>query len=276
MNRLIVTLFILFDVLVSLCAQTSFVFPNRKADAPTGSQFIAATTGMSAFERDSIVYKEICNGNMPQWLKSPIEIKDTLYDAKNQVHDIVFYVLPDFIAIGSDDDFFRVPLLPTTAQKIADYFGASLPTRKISNLIHRFSEIKLTPHPMTPDETMTTLPVFVRHDSIIESQRKEFDKPLGSLIAGHKKDIVISSLLASNHGQLFIYGWHYPDGKAIQQLFYRHWDKYVDYSHGARLVLDDVIIDGNKHSLKQVLSDPNLYTIFSDEDQPIIQLGYIY
>ena len=276
MKRPISVLFILVVVTVDLLAQSSAVFPNRKSEAPTGSQFIEKATGMSVFERDSLVYKEICEGNMPQWLKSPVEINDTLCDATGQCHNVTLYVLPDFITIGSDDDFFRVPLLPTTAQKIADYFGASLPTRKISNIIHRFSEVKLTPHPMTPDETMTTLPVFVRHDSIIESQRNMFDKTLGSLIAGHKKDIVISNLLASNHGQLFIYGWHYPDGKAIQQLHYRHWDKYVDYSHGTRLVFDEVMIDGKKHSLKQILADPNLHSIFSDEDQPFTQLGYIY
>ncbi|MDE6352132.1 MAG: hypothetical protein K2K88_03175 [Muribaculaceae bacterium] len=276
MKRLMTTLYISILSFVSLCAQSSVVFPCRKAEAPTGSQFITAATGMSAFERDSMAYKELCDGNMPQWLKTAVEINDTLYDASGHIHDVTFYVLPDFITIGSDDDFFRIPLLPTTAQKIADHFNASLPTRKISNLIHRFSDIKMTPHPMTPDETMTTLPVFVRHDSIIESQRKMFDKPLGSLIAGHKKDIVISYLLASNHGQLFIYGWHYTEGKAIQQLHYRHWDKYVDYSHGTRLVFDEVLIDGKKYSLKQILSDPNLYAIFSDEDQPFIETRYLY
>jgi len=36
----------------------------------------------------------------------------------------------------------------------------------------------------------------------------------GQLTAGHKKDIVITNRIAGEPGRLFIYGWHYPDGKA--------------------------------------------------------------
>ena len=40
-------------------------------------------------------------------------------------------VMPDYLAVGSDDDFVRMPMRPQTAQQIADAFGCVLPTRKI-------------------------------------------------------------------------------------------------------------------------------------------------
>lgn len=257
-------------------SQTTADIPPRKADAVTGSEFINRVADMGSVRRDSVAFKELSEGNMPSWLTHPVALTDTLLDAAGDSHVVTIYVFPDFLTIGSDDDFFRVPLLPGTAQKVADLYGAILPTCKISSIIHRFSEVKMEPHPMTPDSTMTTVPVFARHDSIIEAQRREFGLPLGSIIAGHKKDIVITNRMNVETGRLYIYGWHHPDGKPIQQLTGVHYDGYVDYSHGARLVFDNVIIDGKDYSIKEVLRHPVLYKLFSDEDTPIENPGYLY
>lgn len=250
--------------------------PHRRADAATGSEFINRVADMGSVRRDSVAFKEMSEGNMPSWLTRPVALTDTLLDASGDSHVVTFYILPDFLAIGSDDDFFRVPLLPGTAQKVADLYGAILPTCKISAIIHRFSDVKMEPHPMTPDSTMTTVPVFARHDSIIEAQRKELGLPLGSVIAGHKKDIVITNRMDSETGRLYIYGWHHPDGKPIQPLTGVHYDGYVDYSHGARLVFDKVIIDGKECSIKEILRHPVLYKLFSDEDGPMNKCAYNY
>lgn len=260
----------------SLCSQTPAPFPTRKADAITGSEFVSRVADMGSVRRDSVAFKEISEGNMPSWLTKPVALTDTLLDASGNRHVVTFYALPDFLAIGFDNDFFRVPLLPTTAQKIADFYGAVLPTCKISAIIHRFSDVKMEPHPMTPDSTMTTVPVFARHDSIIEAQRMEIGKPVGSLIAGHKKDIVITNRMDNETGRLYIYGWHHPDGKPIQQLTGVHYDGYVDYSHGTRLVFDTVTVDGETCSIKAILRHPVLYKLFSDEDAPINKSDYTY
>lgn len=58
--------------------------------------------------------------------------------------------------------------------------------QKISDLIHFHSSWKFTPHPMTPDSTMVTVPIFVRHDSIIEATRLVNGRLYG-LMAGHKR-----------------------------------------------------------------------------------------
>lgn len=56
---------------------------------------------------------------------------------------------------------------------------------------------------------------------------------------------MITNRMADEPGRLFIYGWHYQDGKPIQPLSAAHSVDYVDYSHGVRLVRDEVLIDGN-------------------------------
>ncbi len=273
--------------------------------ALTGSGFARFADEMGSVERDSLVYKEIVNGNIPQYLRQPFIIKDTMEDALGVKHEVELSVTPDYFAIGSDGDYMRIPMLPGTAQRLADKFGAVLPTRKISDLIHKHATIKLVPHPMTPDATMITLAVFARHNAILDSaivdrgythgnafsvnlsrmanrsggevinnlSGKSCDL-VGNLLAGHKKDIVITNRMVGETGRLYIYGYHYPNGKIIQPLTGVHYDGYVDYSHGVRLVCNQVFVDGKRCSLRKLLQDPVMYTLFSDEDGPMQVVGY--
>lgn len=244
-----------------------FRIPERKADAVTGSEFVEKIESMQLAEREKAIFREISRGNIPDFLCDPAELDLTLHDAEGNSHSVKIHVLPDVLAIGSDENFVRMPMLPGTAQKIADRFGAILPTRKLSDIIYIQSKVKLIPQPMTPDSTMTTVPVFYRHNRIIEEARIKKGHPLlNALISGHKKDIVITNRLASEPGRLFIYRWHKPDSTAIQPLSAAHHDKYVDYSHGVRLILRKVIIDGKEYDIRKILQHPILYKLFSDEE----------
>lgn len=248
--------------------------PPRRADALTGSAFIAKVKNMSLTDREAAIYAELSAGNIPDSLRLPATVTTSQPDAAGVVHSVTFQTLPDVLAIGCDSDFVRMPMLPVTAQRLANLFGATLPTRRLSLLIHHNSLVKLTPHPMTPDATMTTVPVFAAHNAIIESERKLLGKPLSSLIAGHKKDIVITNRLTEVPEKLFIYGWHYPDDTPIQPLSGAHSINYVDYSHGVRLVNDEVLVDGAVKSIKSLLRDATLYKIFSDEQGAMTKVEY--
>lgn len=247
----------------------AFRFPSRKQGAAGGKEFAFQVSELPAAQRDSVAYNELAQGNIPDFLRTPVCLTDSLPDAEGNLHSVTICLLPDFLAIGTDADFLRMPLLPLTAQKLADLYGATLPTRKLSDFIHRHSVLKLIPHPMTPDATMTTVPVFLRHDSIVEAARQTHRLPLSTLVAGHKKDIVITNRIATEPGRLFIYGWHYQDGTPIQPLSAAHGVGYVDYSHGVRLICNEVWVDGAPRSLKALLQDPALYTLFSDEIGPM-------
>ncbi len=247
--------------------------PPRRNDAITGSEFIEKIKGMPLAERETAIYEEIANGNIPYAFRITTTIKTIEKDATGNSHTVEFSVLPDFLAIGSDDDFVRMPMLPATAQRIANLFNATLPTRKMSDMIHRHSMVKLVPMPMTPDSTMTTVPIFYTHHKNIEEERLAENQPLSALIAGHKKDIVITNRL-TEPGRVFIYGWHYPDGRPIQPLSGVHGAGYVDYSHGVRLINREIVVDGKIHDVKDVLQDANLYKLLSDEPSPMTVTQY--
>jgi hypothetical protein len=178
-------------------------------------------------------------------------------------------VLPDYLAVGNDADFVRMPMTPQTAQQIADRFGYILPTRKIVDAIDKHAELHLAPHPLIKDrEAVTTC---LEHHRIIEQQRA--NKPLGLLTIGIKKDIVLSPRIFEQPKRLAIYGWRQLDGKPIQPLSIVHGNRYVDYSHGARLVLNRIEFEGQRVQITEILADPNRCGLLSDEG-PMIPPAY--
>jgi hypothetical protein len=62
-----------------------------------------------------------------------------------------------------------------------------------------------------------------------------------------------------------IYGWHRSDGEPIQPLSLFHPNWYVDYSHGVRLVGSMMLVDGALRPVAEVLKDPSLAPLLSDE-----------
>jgi hypothetical protein len=87
----------------------------------------------------------------------------------------------------------------------------------------------------------------------------------GALVAGGKKDVVITNRLLERRGRVAIYGWHHPDGRPVQPLSIVHTDRYVDYSHGIRLVRRAMTVDGRAADLAEVLQDPVLWPLVSGE-----------
>src|SRR5260221_9384151 len=66
-------------------------------------------------------------------------------------------------------------------------------------------------------------------------------------------------------GRIAIYGWHLSSGHPIQPLNLWHGARYADYSHGARLVSQIVLVNDMQRSLYDVMSDPKLAPIISRE-----------
>jgi hypothetical protein len=112
---------------------------------------------------------------------------------------------------------------------------------------------------------MASSELFAAHSREIEERRAALGCPAGSLVAGPKKDLVITAREAQQPGRLAIYGWFHGDGTPIQPLSLLHSDKYVDFSHGIRLVADEMTLDGRARSVFEVLADPGLAALLSDE-----------
>ncbi len=214
-------------------------------------------------ERDSFVVKEILAGNLPSFLEKFVPIKISGIDSGTgkPIH-LIYYVAPDYLSVGNNDDWARINITPMAAQKIAESLQCFLPTKKMVDDIYKAAKIKLEPVPMYAFRDST--PTMWHHHLIIEGQRKG----RGGLIAGIKKDVVISGkiLRDAKPDRVAIYGWHKLDGQPIQPLYTGHINWWVDYSQGIRLVFRKIKLDGKWVDYIDVLKDKRLRHLLCDEE----------
>jgi hypothetical protein len=210
--------------------------------------------------REEQIRAEVLAGNVPPFLRVLVPVTVTADDL-----EATYHVAPDYLAVGSDDDYVLMPLGPYTAQAIADRLGCTLPTPKMVDDIYACAAVKLAPAPIPPSPAMTTVRVFLDHNRVVRAQRLQLRKPLGLLTAGHKKDVVIAACVFESPGMVAIYGWHKPDGTPIQPLYTGHTAAHVDYSHGIRLVLRKMNVGGVSTTVDEVLADPRLAPVLSNE-----------
>ena len=254
--------FVAFALSVCVTRAVDVSIPRRAPELPTGSEFAARVASLDLAARERAIIEEVKRGNVPAFQRKFVEVKVATADAI-----AVFRVAPDYFAIGTDDDYFLVPMTPMTAQSIADDLDCTLPTRKMVDEIWRAAALKLEPAPIPPSPAMTTMPVFVEHNGTVRTQRTEelAAHPLGALVAGHKKDVVITPQLAGAPRKVAIYGWHRTDGRAIQSLHLGHTGNWVDYSQGVRFVAREMMVNGSPTTLEAVLADAALCLLLSDE-----------
>lgn len=253
------------DTLAPVLLHLTAKIPLRPSSAMTGSQFANAVSGLEGLQREQAIEAQLAHGNLPGFLRNlkPVQLAGNSEDGRAVV--ATMFVMPDYLAIGSDDDFLLIPMDLHTASKIASEFGFILPTKKMVDAIFQQSTVHLAPQPMTPGPLMRSTAYYSTHDRTIKGQRKALQGSPDAIISGHKKDIVLTSLLARNPGRIAIYGWHRPSGQPIQPLSTVHGAEYADYSHGARLVSEVVLIDGTPCSVYDALAQPLLADILSDE-----------
>ncbi len=234
--------------------------PARRAGASSGSEFMAALSGLGGTKRDRRITAEVLAGNIPDFMRNLTPV--TLKSADTTV---TICVTPDYVAIGNDTDHVRVPMgLPAAAQ-IADGLGFMLPTTRMVDAIYADAGVQLTPQPMTPNSQMTSNNYIRRHNATIERQLVAADAVTGTLTAGHRKDLVLSNRLRTKPGRVAIYGWHRINGRPIQPLSTVHGQYYADYSHGVRLVSRTAYVNGRSVELSDLLSDARYAALISDE-----------
>lgn len=253
----------------------SLTIPERNAQAESGSTFMERISALPLAEREEEIYKAIASGNIPGFLRNTITLNGEFADSAGVIHEVKYEVMPDYLSVGSDTDFCRIPMNPYTAQRLATDFGASLITAKLSDHIYQNAQVKLAPFNYIPVGNANELvSKFRDHQIQIEKQRIEAGGKNGQLVAGIKKDVILSARIAKQPGKVVIYGWHKPDGKPIQPVYSGHVDWYVDYSHGIRLINNQVLIDGKPALVSEILKHPVLFRLFSNESQPMEQSYY--
>ncbi len=235
--------------------------PARERTARGATAVVASLDSLVREPREAVIQRELLAGNIPSFLRTLHTVRDSATASDGRLHVIEYDVMPDYLAIGDDADFVRMPMTPHTAQVFADAYGYVLPTRRMVNAIWRAATVQLEPQPLT--EAREASGTFLQHHRRIEAQLAGASRR--ALVAGIKKDVVVSNRLLERANRVAIYGWHHQNGEPIQPLYVGHVDWYVDYSHGVRLVKRTMRVDGTPMSFEQVAIHPVLHVLVSDE-----------
>lgn len=239
--------------------------PPRAAKAPTGSQFLSRIQGLDDDQREAAILGQVEAGNIPGFLRHLAPVVLNAADGRSGQGETVICVAPDYLAVGSDEDYFLVPMRLETALTIARRFGFVLPTRHMVDAVYAQARVQMAPQPLPASEAMRSTAYYWQHNLMVREQRAELGVPLGALTAGDKKDLVLTPRLWTMQDRVAIYGWHRPEGQAIQPLSTVHGWHYADYSHGVRLVADRVFVDGRPQALLDALADNGVSAPLSDE-----------
>ena len=239
--------------------------PARSLQDLTGSQFVHYVAKMDSRDREQVILDEISKGNLPNFLRKLVPVRLQSQSASGRDVTATVFVTPDYLAIGSDADFLRIPMNLHTAVAIAQRFGFVLPTRKMVDAIYLQSRYHLAPQPLPAGAEMRSTDYYWTHNELIEDQAHAIGAQLGELISGDKKDVVMSNRLAMHLGRIAIYGWHRGAGQPIQPLSTVHGANYADYSHGIRLVSEWAVIDGRLELVRDILQNPSTASTLSDE-----------
>jgi hypothetical protein len=245
-------------------------FPQQSFPEKGGREYIDQFIPFSRSAREDSIYAIVVGGHVPNFLRTLVPVKTTAV-INDREYELEYFITPDYLSIGNDSDYFLCPMTPLLAQRIATTMDCILPTKKMVDQIYSAAVVKLRPQPIPPDSDMTKMPRFVQHNDSIQLLRVPLigQFPLGSLVAGTKKDIIIhqkiySELRRNRPNPVVIYGWHQLNGEPIQPPNNWHQEIYVDYSHGVRLVQRMAKINGADISLVDILQDETYHILVSD------------
>jgi hypothetical protein len=252
----------IFGILSKSSTSNPFI-PIRDPGAMPGSAFIQANMSIVGEARERNILNEFMHGNIPDFMRN-----FTAVNVSNETDKITYLVSPDYLSIGHNGDYVRMPMSPLIAQMIADRYDCTLPTTKMVWDIWGQSINKVAPLPWGPpyNAEMESSYRYGVHSQRIQAQLA--DKNPFALLSGHKKDVVLTNRLLPRNPKrrVAIFGWIQLNGQPIQGLnTSSHDDKYADYSHGIRLVANDVMVNGMPMRIQDVFLHPKFSALLSNE-----------
>lgn len=234
--------------------------PERPDGALTGSAFLASIRLQRELMREEMIIHQVLAGNVPTFLRQPRRVTIAGGDG---VTEVAIFVTPDYLAIGSDSDYARIPVTGATALFLARYLGCYMPTPKMVDAIYEAADVHFRPKGLKMSRYGQGTLGYMAHRRYLW----QFESVSDALSAGQKKDIVVTGQLFKRPkpARVAIYGWHQPDYKPIQPLSLVHHQHYVDYSHGLRLIYEQVEVAGQRMPLREALADRKLARLLSRE-----------
>lgn len=246
-------------------APRALSLPPRSATADSGTAFRDRILNLPAAAREQAVRDELLQGNLPACARQLVPLQITAADSSGNLQRAIVFVMSDYLAIGSDSDFLRIPLQPDTAAEVAAASGCQLITPRISEAVFAAATLRLEPAPLTT--ARESVATFFEHQQLIEQQLQSLgaDSRSRRLLCGLKKDVVLTRRLQGQPERVALYGWHRRNGSAIQPLYVGHARTYVDYSHGVRLMSQQMLVNEQPMDVATVLQDERLHSLLSDE-----------
>lgn len=228
---------------------------------PSGGRY---QNGLTGVEREQEILKQIENGNIPDFLRHPKKV--VVQDNNGNTAELS--VMPDYLAIGTNEDWVRVPITPVLARAIADRYGLELPTEKLADAVYDQADVKVQAEGLVrtgkDQRYMQGNGFYLKHNEMIDKQTSGTVN--GVLVAGQKKDIIFSRYAQNNPNKLDYYGFFKSNGEPIQKSGGgAHNNTYVDYSHGARFIAETVMVNGEPMRYSDILEDPQLAGLLSNE-----------
>lgn len=257
--------------------------PQRSADATPYDKWMRQCDTTEFWTREDLIVRQVLSGNVPDSLRYLHEITFTtpIVDSVpilRKPHTISLWVACDYVSIGNNEKFLRMPMGPLAAQEIADALNCVLPTPLMVDRIHEASQGIIEFFPFRPVSDRNCKPmVFEDSNNAINALMRASGYHFGQFISGLKKDIVITGKLMNNPRyakNVAIYGWYRLNGTPVQPVHVKHVNYYVDYSHGVRLVGKQCTVDGKVMDIPTILQSPELHRLLSNEPDPIAAPSY--
>lgn len=242
------------------------------ATSVPASEIVQILGDLAGEEREKAILTFADSGAFPEALVNFVRVTTSRQDAQGRERTIAYDVTFDFFSLGTDADYIRMPMWPVTARRILDWWNCILPTPRMVEQIHK----QATPIVMPTTSTARgSTEAYASTNARINAAVAKAKVPVGGLISGHRKDVVISKGLAAHPGNVVIYGGLKDDGTWWQTKSnpVSHNNRYVDYSHGFRFVRWDMWVDGAVHDIRDVLRDALLAPLLS-ADGPLSMLSY--
>ena len=258
-------------------------FQDKPQASLTGWDFMLKADKMGFWKLEDAIVEAVLEGNIPQELRSfrKIVFRTPVVDSVEilrKPHKVEIWVLPDYISIGTSDNFVRMPMGPLAAQRIADSLHCILPTTFLVDRIAEVAQGHLNIFPFRPLGSRNSQPiVYQDSNNAINALYDAKGYKFGQFISGLKKDVVLTYkilTLPGNENRVAIYGWHLPSGKAKQPLHIKHGNFYADYSHGIRMIYRTIKVDGKEYDAREVLESPQLYRLLSNEPMYLKKASY--
>jgi hypothetical protein len=126
--------------------------PPRPEKALSGSDFMKTIDGVEGAERERLILEQLQQGNIPDFLRDFQRVNVTFIGAEDKMeHKATFFVMPDCLAIGSNEDHVLIPMTPRTAEAFAAANGLTLPTAKMVDDTFKNADVQITTDPRSTD-----------------------------------------------------------------------------------------------------------------------------